>query len=105
MIVLETFTAKQSKIAETYKHATAEWFDLVKKKPELFKAMKNYTVYQQLIGQYGKFYMMFEVDSFDDLQKVLSNMRADEDSSKYLEGWSDLVLDGSYTLELLNKIT
>ena len=104
MIVLETFISKQSKIAETYKHATSDWFDLVKKKSGLYKAMKNYSVYQQAIGQYGKFYMIFEVDSYDDLQKIFTNMRTDEDSKKYLEAWSDLVVDGSYSLELLNKI-
>ena len=59
---------------------------------------------KEKIGQSGKFYMIFEVDSFYELQKVLSIMRADEDSRKNLEGWNDLVLDGSYKLELLNKI-
>jgi len=48
--------------------------------------------------------MIFEVDSYDDLQKIFTNMRTDEDSKKYLEAWSDLVVDGSYSLELLNKI-
>ena len=59
---------------------------------------------KEKIGQSGKFYMIFEVDSFYELQKVLSIMRADENSRKNLEGWNDLVLDGSYKLELLNKI-
>jgi len=31
-------------------------------------------------------------------------MRNDEELSKYLEGWNDLCVDGSFSIELFNKI-
>jgi hypothetical protein len=105
MIIFEIFTAKNGKVTETAKHATTEFYDLMKKKKEKLKALKNYTVYQQMVGPYGKFYMVWEVDSFADFQSIMANMRSDEELSRYLEGWNDLLVDGSFSIEILNKIT
>lgn len=90
MIVLEVFTAKNGKVAETAKHATTEFQKLLNTKKEKLKALKNYQVYQQMIGPYGKFYMVWEADSFADFQRIMANMRSDEELVKYLEGWNDL---------------
>ena len=86
-------------------HATTEFYELMKRKKEKLKALKNYTVYQQMVGPYGKFYMVWEVDSFADFQAIMANMRGDEELSRYLEGWNDLLVDGSFSIELLSKIT
>lgn len=86
-------------------HATTEFYKLMKRKKEKLKALKNYTVYQQMVGPYGKFYMVWEVDSFADFQTIMANMRGDEELSRYLEGWNDLLVDGSFSIELLSKIT
>jgi hypothetical protein len=105
MIVFEIFTAKNGKIAEVAKHATTEFYYLMEKKKDKLKALKNYTVYQQMVGPFGKFYMVWEVDSFADFQAIMINMRSDEELSKYLDGWNDLIVDGSCSIEILNKIT
>jgi len=105
MIVFEIFTAKNGKIAEVAKHATTEFYDLMEKKKDKLKALKNYTVYQQMVGPFGKFYMVWEVDSFADFQAIMTNMRSDEELSNYLDGWNDLLVDGSCSIEILNKIT
>jgi len=73
-------------------------------KKEKLKSLKNFQVYQQMIGPYGKFYVVWEVDSFEGFQSVMVNMRNDEEMSKYLEGWNDLLIDGSFSIEILNKI-
>jgi len=105
MFVFEIFTAKLDKMAETRKHLTTDFYELQKKKPELLEKLKNYTVYQQMIGPYGKFYMVWEAESFEDYQTIMSNMIGDEDMRKYLGGWSGLLVDGLMSIELLNKIT
>jgi hypothetical protein len=51
------------------------------------------------------FYMVWEVDSFADFQSIMANMRGGEELSRYLEEWNDLLVDGSFSIELLNKIT
>jgi len=76
----------------------------MRKKKEKLKALKNYQVYQQMIGPYGKFYMVWEVDSFGDFQSIMGNMAKDEELSKYLQGWNELIVDGSFSIELMNKI-
>jgi hypothetical protein len=105
MFVFEIFTARNGKLADTAKHATTEFHELMKTKKEQLKALKNYQVYQQMIGPYGKFYMVWEVDSFADFQQIMVNMRNDEELSKYLEGWNELLVDGSCSIEILNKIS
>jgi hypothetical protein len=102
MFVAENFTLKMDKILDF--KIPAMWQELIKKRPDLFKELKSWSMYQHTLGTYGGVVEYSEFDSFEDYRRWLNRLLGDLDFAPLLEEYNDCVVSGSWHEAILDRV-
>ena len=98
----ETFTLKMNKIQNF--EIPKMWKNLIEKRPDLFKELKSWSMYQNILGTYGGVVEYSEFDTFDDYQRWLNRLIGDKDFAPLLEEYNECVVSGSWHESILDKV-
>ncbi len=102
MFVVENYTLKMDKILG---FKIPEMFrDFIEKRPDLFKELKSWYIYQHSVGTFGGVIEFSEFESFEDYQRWLKRILADKDFVPVLEAYFDCVVSGSFQEVIVDKI-
>ena len=102
MFVIETFTLKADKVMNF--PCPKMFQDLTKKRPDLFKELKSWAVYQHSFGTFGGMIEFTEFDCYEDYQKWNGRIMADKDFAPLLAAYFDSVVDGSFKMVMVDKL-
>jgi hypothetical protein len=102
MFVVETFTLKVDKVMSF--PCPKLFQELIKKRPDLFKELKSWSVYQHSFGTFGEMIEFSEFDSFEDYQKWMAKIMPDKDFAPLLTAYFDSIVSGSYKMVLVDKL-
>ena len=102
MYVVETFTLKPEKVMD---FPCPKMFQaLIKKRPDLFKELKNWAVYQHSLGTFGGMIEFSEFESFEDYQKWMGKIMTDKEFAPILGAFIDSIIPGSYQIIIADKL-
>ena len=101
VFTVETYVVKPDKLGE-FVAFVKNWKAWMKKRPELFKEMKSYKVYSNLLGgNWGGGAWMTEFDSLADVEKGFNKLMADKEFlTKMMPEWNALILPGTYSINV-----
>lgn len=69
--------------------------EFIDKRPDLFRELKSWSIYQHSLGTWGGVMEVSEYDSFEDHQSWLRRIVADKDFAPILQEYYDCVVSGS----------
>ncbi|NWG09519.1 MAG: hypothetical protein HXX80_04320 [Nitrososphaerales archaeon] len=91
VFMVETYVIKPEKPADftTYKNKLSQW---IKKRPELFKEVKSYRMFAQMLGgKWGGHVEMWEFKNLANCEKCFNRVLQSEYKTKYQPEFLSLV--------------
>jgi hypothetical protein len=101
MFVVENYSLKMEK-AMSFK-IPKMYREFIDKRPDLFRELKSWSIYQHSLGTWGGVMEVSEYDSFEDYQSWLRRIVADKDFSPILQEYYDCVVSGSLKEVIMDK--
>jgi len=99
IFLVERYVVKPDKLGE-FKAFVNKWEALRKKRSELFKEMKSYKVFSDLLGgNWGGGAWMTEFDSLADFEKAFKKME-DKEFMAMMAEWNTLIVPGTYSISV-----
>jgi hypothetical protein len=104
VFTVETYVVKPDELGELT--AFVKNFDAFKKRrPEMFKKMKSYKVFSNLLGgNWGGGVWMSEFDSLADFEEAFKKAMEDKEFITMMAEWNALIVPGTYSINVWSPV-
>jgi hypothetical protein len=97
VFVAETYIVKPDKI-EANNALLKRLADVLKKDPKKFSMIKSYRTYTDTFGTWGYSFEIWEMNDFNDWNRVFEMMMTDDKLKTFPEEFFDLIVPGTHQL-------
>jgi len=105
VFMVETYVVKPDKLGE-FMEFGKKYFEWKEKRPELFKEVKSYKMFVQMLGgNFGGYVEMWEFENMADCEKCMNRMMQDKEfMTKIYPEFASFVVPATHSINIWSSV-